>query len=849
MTKHFMTTQFMRPAVMAVLFFTVILGQTVFPVPRDILQEDLNQKLIYFSINGYRQGIMEVLKKGADPNARDHTPGCEGETPLMKAVLNNDIRTSRLLLKNKADVNAVDEQGESALLIAAYFGYEELTHLLVEKGADVNLKSKSGISPLFIAADRDKVKIVNYLLPKGARAEPLKSGYNILMATAKDAPELLTLFLKKGLNPNSASKQGKTAVMEAACANNPQTMEILSRFGANLRQRDNKGRGLLYYLFLCNGMYRYDFRYQKDILRFILKKDPGVAKRLSDARVFQDVIDKVIYDRDAAKNDEGLIREFIKEVNPEVINGPGWNGYTVMDNLYSWQSHYKKEHWLIRYLKEKGAKAPHKNIILDFKQFQEKLGSRYGKKVSPEQKKEFLQLLKKYGATEIGKLIPTGFTPNKYFLLLLNAGVYPESLFDKPEYVPFLIAHNKEDILLQYYEKNFSLAAKGRKSYIDTDKDGVYTDFNSFSYYLFLCGSKRVAEKMIEKKDPNLDSGRFVSILMGTYDPILKQKLQDSIEKFKLILQYKASNLKADVWKYLPPEIVQHQYIRWLLLMMKYPFDKKITDKQGNSLIHLLLKKYKDFEPLNEYEMQALKELVKAGVGVNSKNKDGDTPLILAARNGQYSAVKYLLENGAGINVKNNYSENALYAAMVNRHESVVQYLLDQGARKDILGFFDELQKNKKLNTALLKKYGLSYSPALNHYVNLYGYSLQMDPFFLRVSENNMHDCSAFTLVKNKDTVLLKYLLKNGFSANCLHVHSVKDFSYIEGTPLDAAIREHHPELVRLLLEYGADPMYVDRWGKGYLDYDYFDWDKTSSTLIRQAQIKIKQNKQNKNRH
>jgi ankyrin repeat protein len=74
----------------------------------------------------------------------DETAGTEEEA----------IETVRILLDHGADVNAVDENGETAMHGAAYQSRARLVQLLAERGADVNIwnrKNKAGWTPLMIA--------------------------------------------------------------------------------------------------------------------------------------------------------------------------------------------------------------------------------------------------------------------------------------------------------------------------------------------------------------------------------------------------------------------------------------------------------------------------------------------------------------------------------------------------------------------------------------------------------------------------------------------------------------------------------------------------------------------------
>jgi ankyrin repeat protein len=59
----------------------------------------------------------------------------EGFTPLMTATLNNDIEIAKMLINEEANINIADNQGMTALMLAAREGYLAiLTILLMDAG-------------------------------------------------------------------------------------------------------------------------------------------------------------------------------------------------------------------------------------------------------------------------------------------------------------------------------------------------------------------------------------------------------------------------------------------------------------------------------------------------------------------------------------------------------------------------------------------------------------------------------------------------------------------------------------------------------------------------------------------
>lgn len=63
---------------------------------------------------GSPQDIAAALKDGANPDARDKRQ----ETPLMYAAAYNTLEAVKVLLDAGADVNAVNDKGDTLLLVA-----------------------------------------------------------------------------------------------------------------------------------------------------------------------------------------------------------------------------------------------------------------------------------------------------------------------------------------------------------------------------------------------------------------------------------------------------------------------------------------------------------------------------------------------------------------------------------------------------------------------------------------------------------------------------------------------------------------------------------------------------------
>jgi ankyrin repeat protein len=121
---------------------------------------------LHHAIEARYDDVSEVLLSHPklDPNAR----GLNGVTTLMSYVWRERKDAVQKLLDRGADVNAQDDDGDSALHGAAQNGNIEIMDLLVAKGANLNLKNKVGGTPLMWAAVYGHEDAARRLLERGA---------------------------------------------------------------------------------------------------------------------------------------------------------------------------------------------------------------------------------------------------------------------------------------------------------------------------------------------------------------------------------------------------------------------------------------------------------------------------------------------------------------------------------------------------------------------------------------------------------------------------------------------------------------------------------------------------------
>ncbi len=143
-----------------------------------------------------------------------------GGGDLLRAAIAGDLTAVRSAL-GTADVNSADDDGWTALHIAAHRQDRDLTKLLLEHpDIDVNARNRWKSTPLMIAAGGGNLGIVESLLRHPLIAVDERAEYYgrtaLIEAAVKGHAHITRYLVGFGANVNIADKTGKnTALIEA----------------------------------------------------------------------------------------------------------------------------------------------------------------------------------------------------------------------------------------------------------------------------------------------------------------------------------------------------------------------------------------------------------------------------------------------------------------------------------------------------------------------------------------------------------------------------------------------------------------------------------------------------------
>ena len=222
-------------------------------------------------------------------------------------------------------------------------------------------------------------------------------------------------------------------------------------------------------------------------------------------------------------------------------------------------------------------------------------------------------------------------------------------------------------------------------------------------------------------------------------------------------------------------------------------------------------------------EIETVKKAIAAGVDVNIRNKNKDTPLHVAASGGAIldypvkEIVELLIANGADVNAKDKSLETSLHFAAINGIKETAELLITKGA--------DVNAKRADGSTPLHSASGEGYKEIAELLIEkgadvntkfIEGYFAGQTALDLAIrSENDVADLlrkhsgksgaedSFYVATLVGDIEAVKQHLANGEDVNA---------SIGETTPLNVAAFEGHIEIAELLIAKGADLNARNHW-------------------------------------
>ena len=163
-----------------------------------------------------------------------------GWTALMLASHNGQFSVVTLLLECEAEVNAVKQDGRTALMLAGQSGHCDVVRVLLEKGADVNTTAHYGATALLVASGKGHCGVVKLLPEREADVNATtKGGRTALILSSKNGHcDVTRLLLEREADVNAVDHNGWTALILASHNGHCDVVRLLLEKKADVNASD-----------------------------------------------------------------------------------------------------------------------------------------------------------------------------------------------------------------------------------------------------------------------------------------------------------------------------------------------------------------------------------------------------------------------------------------------------------------------------------------------------------------------------------------------------------------------------------------------------------------------------------
>jgi ankyrin repeat protein len=207
----------------------------------------------------------------------------------------------QLLLDYGINLDIIDKNGNTALLIVCQKKKCDIISLLLKKKQNINIQDKNGNSALYLISDfydditsylisefndyiLEKYNLIQELLDNNVNLDIQdNNGDTILLKTCKKPKidtKLISLLLRKKQNLNIQDKNGKT-VLQIAYQNNIKIIKFLLDKGADINIKDNDGYTILHRACYDNNFYIVQLLLQYCVNIYISDKEGKTASQIS----------------------------------------------------------------------------------------------------------------------------------------------------------------------------------------------------------------------------------------------------------------------------------------------------------------------------------------------------------------------------------------------------------------------------------------------------------------------------------------------------------------------------------------------------------------------------------------
>lgn len=137
---------------------------------------------------------------------------------IFDSIKNNDLNSVKNIIASGADINAINKDGMTVLIVAAESGNIDIVKELINAGANVNKSSSIGWTPLMGASFEGNTEVVKELINSGADINAFGIKYKntaLMQAIRGENPEIVKILVEAGADINIRNANGETAYDKA----------------------------------------------------------------------------------------------------------------------------------------------------------------------------------------------------------------------------------------------------------------------------------------------------------------------------------------------------------------------------------------------------------------------------------------------------------------------------------------------------------------------------------------------------------------------------------------------------------------------------------------------------------
>lgn len=161
---------------------------------------------------------------------------------LNRACSKGDLASVKKIISDGADINAIDSRGRSALLEAAWGGYNDVVKFLLDKGANPNLADSTGYTPIMRASEEGHDSVVGTLIQKGADVNvhgKVRGTTALMLAAEHGHCKSIEKLIDAGAKVNAIDQYEETALARAYRTNQLKAAELIELKGGRGKPERN----------------------------------------------------------------------------------------------------------------------------------------------------------------------------------------------------------------------------------------------------------------------------------------------------------------------------------------------------------------------------------------------------------------------------------------------------------------------------------------------------------------------------------------------------------------------------------------------------------------------------------